>query len=173
MRSDKIQLVEDISKIISSSDYLFMCSYKGLKVKDMSELRKNLSGSKAECKVLKNRLIKKAAEQLGLKDLAGIKLTGDTAVIFGKGDAGKTAKSICEFSKKFEHFVPKTGFFDGTVIDKSGIKAVSELPPVEVLRAMLLGVLSSPARNLVTILNAKASEIVNVINSYKNKLENK
>lgn len=173
MRNDKLQLVEDISRIISTSDYLFMCSYKGLKVKDMSELRKSLAGAKAECKVLKNRLLKKAAEQLGLKELGAVKLTGDTAVIFGKGDVGKAAKTICDFSKKFEIFVPKMGFFDGTIIDKSGIKAVSELPSIEVLRAMLLVALSSPARNLVTILNTKASEIVNVINSYKNKLENK
>lgn len=173
MRAEKTQIVDDIAGMLGGAKFIFMLSYKGLKVKDISEFRRVLSKNRAECKVLKNRLVRKAASNLGIEALGNLKLSGDTAFVFGQGDAGGTAKAIMDFVKTHESVAPKAGFMDCKIMTAEDIRIVSELPPIEVLRAQLLGLLLAPARNLVTVLNAKASEIVNVLNAYKNKLENK
>ena len=171
MRAEKTQLLKDIGQMVGDSDYLFMFTYKGLKVKQISELRKSLSKHNATCKVLKNRLVKKAAESIGIKKISELSLTGDTAFIFGRGDAGPVAKVLLTFSKTHEALSAKNAYIGGELLGAKDVKLISELPSLEVLRAQLLGLLLAPSRNLVTILNVKASEIVNVINSYKDKLE--
>jgi large subunit ribosomal protein L10 len=60
---------------------------------------------------------------------------------------------------------------DGAILSEAQVGALADLPAKPVLQAMLLGVLQAPARNFVTVLNAKVSTIVNVVNAYKNKLE--
>ena len=171
MRTEKTQMVNDIGEIISKSSFLFFVNYKGLKVGDFSELRNRLAKHEAGCHVLKNRLIRKAAELQGIDALAQIKLKDDTAMIYGSGDAGTVAKVISEFFKAHEQLAPKGGFLEGEVLVKEDIDYIAALPSREVLYAQLIGVIQAPARNLVSVLNNKASEIVNVLNNYKSKLE--
>lgn len=172
MRSEKIQMVNDIGTILKDSDYVFLITYKGLNVADFAELRGNLAEANAGCLVLKNRLIRKAAEQIGLDEFAKIDFTGDTAVVSGKGDAGAIAKVISTFGKKCEAVTPKSGFMDGVVLSESDVKELASLPPREVLLSLLLGVLEAPSRNLVGVMHVKATEILNVLNAYKNSKEN-
>ena len=94
MRQERIQLGQDVAALLTGSDYLFFVTYKGLKVKDVDSFKKQLAPLGAECHVLKNRFITKMAELNGLTALAEFKLTGDTAMISGKGDAGPVAKAI-------------------------------------------------------------------------------
>ena len=172
MRTEKLQLVKDIGAILKESDFVYFISYKGLKVEDFSELRNKLAEQGAACHVLKNRLILKAASQEGMDDLAGMSLTGDTAVVSGSGDAGSVAKVIHDFSKSFSIVEPKFGYMDGGVLTKEDVNAIATLPPKEILLSQLLGVLEAPSRNLLGVLHAKSTEILNVLNAYKNKKDN-
>ncbi len=171
MRVEKVQLLNEIGDRLEKSDFVFLITYKGLKVSDFSELRGSLGKFNSECHVFKNRMIRKAAEKKGIKGLSELKLTGDTALISGNGDAGAVAKALMEFAKAHEQVSPKAGYLDGSMVGKADISAIAKLPTREVLRAQLLGVLLAPSRNLVTVLDIKASEIVNVLNAYKNKME--
>ena len=147
-------------------------TYKGLKVKDVDSFKKQLAPLGAECHVLKNRFITKMAELNGLTSLAEFKLTGDTAMISGKGDAGPVAKAIKAFSSETKGVLSaKGGYFDGTVLTSQQVIEIADLPGKDALRAQLLGLLVAVPTGLVRVLNAKASSIVNVINAYKNKLE--
>ena len=122
--------------------------------------------------MLKNRFINKMAELNGLTALAEFKLTGDTAMISGKGDAGPVAKAIKAFSTETKGVLSaKGGYFDGEVLNAEQVIAIADLPGKDALRAQLLGLLVAVPTGLVRVLNAKASSIVNVINAYKNKLE--
>ena len=122
--------------------------------------------------MLKNRFIKKMAELNGMTALAEYKLTGDTAMISGKGDAGPVAKAIKAFSSETKGVLSaKGGYFDGELLDAQQVIAIADLPGKDALRAQLLGLLVAVPTGLVRVLNAKASSIVNVINAYKNKLE--
>lgn len=173
MRNEQIQLVKQIGEMIGGADYVYFVSYSGLKVKDLSELRKQLGKEGAEFRVLKNTLIKKAAEALKIEGLDAVELTGGTAMVYGSGDPGAVAKVVTEFGKKNDKLSGKGGYLDGAVLGKADFGYLADLPAKPVLQAMLLGVLQAPSRNLVSVLNAKAASILNVLNAYHDKLENK
>ena len=172
MRSEKGFLVKAIVGMIEGADYCYFVSYSGLKVKEFSELRRKLVAGGADCHVLKNTLIRKAAAELNL-DLSAIDLTRSTALVYGTGDCGPIAKLLVDFGKTNQALAAKGGLVDGGVLAGTEVAALADLPSKEVLRAMLLGVLQAPSRNLVTVLNAKAASILNVLNAYKEKLDNK
>jgi len=171
MRSEKIQLVNDIGQALTESDYLYFITYNGVNVKSFSTLRTALAKHNASCQVLKNRLIRKAAELHKLESLTSLKLTGDTAMVYGKGDAGTIAKVLKDFAKTQDKVAAKGGYVQGNLLSAADVNAVASLPSREVLYSMLLGVLQAPSRDLVSVLNAKTSTIVNVLNNLKEKLE--
>ncbi len=172
MRQEKIQLVNDIAGMIVGADYVYFVSYKGVKVKEMNEFRSKLYTAGAECHVLKNRVVRKVAELNGLTALANAKIVGDTAVVLGKGDASAVAKVITEFASSTKDVVaPKCGYFEGNMLTPVEVKAIADLPSKDALRAQLLGLLVAVPTGLVSVLNAKVTSVVNVINAYKNKLE--
>ena len=172
MRSEKTHLVNYIGGLLKDSDYVYFVSYKGLNVEEFSNLRSQLAGNNAQCHVLKNRMIKKAAELFELESLTKIELKESTALISGNGDPGAIAKIITEFGDKNKAVAPKGGYFEGVVLSVSDVNDIASLPPKEILQAQLLGVLQAPARDFVCLLNAKAATILNVLNAYKDKLEN-
>jgi len=172
MRSEKTHLVNYIGGLLKDSDYVYFISYKGLNVTDFSDFRNLLAANSAECHVLKNRMVKKAAELFELTALSEFELKDSTALICGSGDPGSIAKIITDFGAKNEAVAPKGGYFEGVVLSVNDVNEIASLPPKEVLQAQLLGVLQAPARDFVCLLNAKAATILNVLNAYKDKLEN-
>lgn len=172
MRSERIQIGNDIAALLTSSNFVYFVSYKGMKVADFTTLRGKLAEAGAECHVLKNRVVRKVAELNGMKALAEYKLSGDTAVITGQGDAGAVAKVIDNYSKETKGLLSaKCGYFEGAMLSDKDVAAIAGLPSKDALRAQLLGLLVAVPTGLVRVLNAKAASIVNVINAYKNKLE--
>ncbi|MBQ8756168.1 MAG: 50S ribosomal protein L10 [Lentisphaeria bacterium] len=171
MRSEKQFLLQQIVGMIQDSDYAYFVSYDGLKVAEFSELRNSLAAQGASCHVLKNTMIKLAAQELNV-DLSTLNLTLGTAMVYGKGDCSAVAKTLVEFGKKNEKVAAKGGYMDNAVLSPADVSGLADLPSKEVLQAMLLGVLQAPSRNLVSVLNAKAASILNVLNAYKDKVEN-
>ena len=172
MRSEKSHMVNFIGSILKDSGYCYFVSFQGLAVKEVSEFRNKLSENGAQCHVLKNKLISKAAEINGVTALDGVKLSQGTAVISGYGDASPVAKVISEFGKTHDQVKTKGGLLDGAYLSAADVTAIADLPSKEVMQSMFLGVLQGPARNLASLLNNKAASILNVINAYKDKLEN-
>ncbi len=171
MRLEKKQMVDDIGSLLDASSFLYFVSYKGLKVKEFNEFRIDLHKLGSKCYVIKNRLIKKAAEQKTVGPLVSMKLSGDTAVVAGSGDAGEVAKSIAAFAKKYTAVAVKGGFYEGAALSKSDVEAIASLPPKPILQSQLLGLLQAAPRGLVTVLYAKLSGVVNVLSAYKDKKE--
>ncbi|HBM15468.1 MAG TPA: 50S ribosomal protein L10 [Lentisphaeria bacterium] len=169
MRIEKKQIVSQIGSILVDASFLYMIAYKGLKVKDFEQLRIQLEKAGAFCHVFKNTYIRKAAELNNLSELAKVKLTGDTALVGGKGDCSAIAKIISEFIKKFNVVGIKCGYLEGSVLQAADVDAISKLPAKEILYAQLLGVLQAPARNLVSVLNAKLASPVYVLSAFKDK----
>ena len=171
MRSEKRHVVESIAQMIDGSDYCYFVTYAGLKVKAFETLRNDLAKQNARCHVLKNSLIRKAAAELKIDALDALDLTKSTAMVYGKGDCGAVAKSIAEFSKKNEQVQTKGGYVEAAFLSAADVAAIADLPPREVMLAMLLGLIQAPARNLVSVINQGVAQIVNVTNAYKEKLE--
>lgn len=76
MRSEKIQMFDDVAGIIVGAEYVYFVTYKGLKSKEINAFKDELAKCDAQCHVLKNRLINKVAEKNGMAGLAETRLTG-------------------------------------------------------------------------------------------------
>jgi large subunit ribosomal protein L10 len=162
MRPEKTTIVEDLSARLNASPFLIVTEYSGMNVIEFSELRSRLAGAGAECKVVKNTFLRRAAAEVGLPDL-GDTLGGQTAIVTGESDVCAAARILKTFSAEFQRPSVKVGVLDHAVISKEQIQVLAELPAKPVLQAQLLGVLKSPLQKLVTILNEPGASLARLL----------
>jgi large subunit ribosomal protein L10 len=162
MRPEKAGIVADLQTKLNRSPFLLIADYTGLRVDQFSELRNRLAGVGAECRVVKNTFLRRAAKEVGLPDLSG-DLKGQTAVVMGEKDVAAAAKVLKAFTAEFQKPVMKSGVLDNAVISNSEIAALAELPSREVLLAKLLGTLLSPASTLVRLLNEPGAQLARAL----------
>lgn len=161
MRPEKATIVEDLQAKLNQSPFLLVADYTGLKVDQFSELRNRLAGAGAECKVVKNTFLRRAAKEAGLPEMGELK--GQTVIITGGKDVAAAAKALKSFTAEFQKPVVKVGVVDRAVVSSEQVGVIADLPPREVLLAQFLGVLQSPARTLARLLNEPASALARVL----------
>lgn len=154
---EKQQLVEDIKAKFQSSTTSVVADYRGLTVKEVTELRKTLRDAGIEFKVYKNSLTRRATAETNLTELDEF-LTGPNAIAFGGEDAVAPAKIIADFAKKHKALEIKAGVVEGKVVGVEQIKALADLPSREGLLSMLLSVLQAPMRNFALAVKAVAEK---------------
>ncbi|MEF2248561.1 MULTISPECIES: 50S ribosomal protein L10 [unclassified Paenibacillus] len=145
--------VAEIASKLSQSATTVVADYRGLNVSQVTELRKQLREAGVEFQVLKNSLVRRATEGVGLSELNEV-LTGPSAIAFSGDDAIAPAKILNDFAKKNEALKLKGGVVEGKVVDVTQIKALAELPSREGLLSMLLSVLQAPVRNFALAVKA-------------------
>ena len=170
MRPEKANIVSDLSEELKESSFVLVADYQHMKVDDFSELRKRLAGAGAEIHVVKNSFLKRAMADSGFPAGDG-KLTGQTAVVTGKKDVAPVAKAFKTFVTEFKKAMLKLGFIDRAVVSTAELEALADLPPENVLRAQLLGLLLSPATKLVRVLNEPGSSLARLLNAKAGKGE--
>lgn len=167
-RAQKVEVISGISDRLQRSAAAFLVDFKGMNVEQVTGLRKKLAEVDAEMKVVRNTLAKRAlADYPAESDALSSEFVGTNAFIFAYGDASAPAKALSEFAKDVEHLEVKAGVMDGEKLDEDRIKYLADLPPEEVLRAQLLGVLAAPAGKFVRTLSAVPSGFARVLNAYK------
>ena len=147
-REEKSQAIKEIAAQIEGSEAIFAVDYRGISVPQAAELRSKLREADASFRIVKNRLTKIAADQVGEERLAEL-LQGPTALTFVQGDTAQAAKAITTFNKEHEVLTYKGGFMDGTSLDEDAFKSIAKLPGREVLNGQLAGVVASPLTGLV------------------------
>lgn len=100
---------------------------RGLTVEQDTVLRRELRGSEVEYKVIKNSILRRAAEKAGLEALASV-FVGPSAVAFSNEDVIAPAKILNDFSKNAEALEIKGGAIEGAVASKEEILALATLP---------------------------------------------
>lgn len=149
--------VEEIAAKLRESSCTVVADYRGLNVKQVTELRKSLREAGIEFQVLKNSILRRATAGAQLSEMDSV-LTGPTAIAFSKEDAVAPAKILSEFAKKNEALKLKGGVVDGQFMDAAQIKAIADLPSREGLLSMLLSVLQAPMRNFALAVKAVAEK---------------
>jgi large subunit ribosomal protein L10 len=162
MRAEKQLISGEYVARLNSSPFFIVVDYTGLRVGPMTELRKRLNKAGAEIHVVKNTIFAIAAKEAGVKDLAG-SLTGQTAVVTGQRDVSAAAKVLKTFTAEFEKPKTRFGFLNNERLEADALKVLADLPPMEVLRSKLLGLLNTPATTLVALLNTPASQLARVL----------
>jgi large subunit ribosomal protein L10 len=165
-KEQKAAVVKDLTDQFGETSTMFVADYRGLDMPEITELRSKLRAADAQFSVVKNTLARRAAKDAGLEEVAEF-FTGPTAVAFVRGDAAAVAKALKEFAKTREGILElRGGIMDGNVVDAGQIKEIAELPPREVILAMLLSAVNAPATQLVGAINAPARDIVSLLGNW-------
>lgn len=168
MRAEKKLISADYLARLNKSPFFLVLDYVGLKVGQVTELRKRLNKVGGQMVVVKNSLFKIAAKEAGVADLGGT-LTGQLAVVTGQKDIAAVAKVLKTFKAEFEKPQLKFGYLGDQRLEAKDILAIADLPPLEVLRSKFLGLLNTPATRLVQMLNTPGSQLARVIKAKADK----
>jgi large subunit ribosomal protein L10 len=171
-RSDKERVVNELAKRLGESQTLMVADYRGLTMPEIDDLRGRLLEAGARFTVVKNTLTKLAAEQAGTTDVLQL-IEGPTAIAFleADGDPVAVAKVLNEVSRANDVLVIRGGLLDGTIVGDAEIKQLATLPPADVLRAQLAGVVFAPLTTVVGLFTAPLRDLVGVIDARIRQLE--
>ncbi len=151
----KSQIVDEIAQKIQNSQSCIVIDYKGLTVEEDTELRKKFREANVEYKVLKNTLVRRAAQKVGnMEKFDDVNLVGPSAFAFGIDDAIAPAKIVKDFAKTHPKIQLKMGYIEGEFYDADSLQKVADIPSREVLIAKLLGSFKAPLSNFVYMLDA-------------------
>ena len=151
----KAELVDVYAKKFSDAVSVVVADSRGLTVEQDTQLRKNLREAGVEFKVVKNSVLRRAAEKAGIE---GMEFSGPSAVAFSNEDVVAPAKVLSEFAKTAENLEVKGGIIEGKVTSQAEIAAIAALPSREGLLSMLLSVLQAPVRNVALAVKAVADK---------------
>ncbi|OGQ48582.1 MAG: 50S ribosomal protein L10 [Deltaproteobacteria bacterium RIFCSPLOWO2_02_FULL_46_8] len=170
-RDQKTKEVEGLKQRFESAKALIFADNKGLKVSEVTELRKKFRSQKVQLKTAKNRLVKKALKEAAISGIDQF-FEGPTTIISSEIDPVSPAKILTDFVKDHEKLVIKGGYLGGEILTLEKIKALASLPSKEALYAKLLGCLQNPARQLVSVLAAVPRGLVTAVDAIKKQKEN-
>ena len=160
--AENTESVAELKERFAGVQTAVLTEYRGLTVRQLSDLRKQLKGASAEYKVVKNRLARIALKDSALDGL-GKHLTGPTGVAYTRHDPVSVAKALQAFVKNNPALTIKVGVVEGNVLEPSALKSLADLPSKEALRAQLVGALQGPMSQLVSLLTAVQGGLVRVI----------
>lgn len=164
----KNQIIADFTGLLGSSKLTVVASYQGTSVKAMQALRKQARENATLVRVFKNRLVKKAMQNIPFtKDTDTDALKGMLIYAFNPEDEVAPAQVLAEFAKtqpsiKFVGAITE----DGTFISPDDVMVLANLPGKEQLRAMLVGTIATPLNGFVNVLAGNLLGVMNILKAY-------
>jgi large subunit ribosomal protein L10 len=152
-KAEKQQTVESLSDQFRSIESAFLINYRGLKVVDVTELRRKIREIDGCYVVVKNTLATRAAKQTKLEQLEPF-FEGPTAVAYHPKDVVGMAKLLTEINKSNPNFAFKAALVEGKVVPTSEIQAIASMPSREVMLGKLAFLLKAPLQRLAMVLKA-------------------
>lgn len=170
-KEDKATAVAELHEKFSRAKLAVMTECSGMTVNEVTELRKQLRGAKAEFKVVKNTLAARAVDGTSLVGARG-HFKGPLAVVIGYDDPVLPTKILQDFikgEKRDQKIRITVGVLEGKVLQASQVVAVASLPSKVVLLAMLLSAMQGPVRGLVFGLSGLLRGLVGVMRAIQDK----
>jgi large subunit ribosomal protein L10 len=166
----KGEMVEQYVEWLRQSQAVVLVDYRGVLTKDVYRLRTKVREAKGEFHVTKNTLVARALKEAGLpvpEDL----LEGPTAMGFAFDNPPAVAKVMVDFADESKLMTIKGAVLGNRVIDKAGVKALSELPPKPVVMGQVLGTIQAPASKVAGVLNSAVAQIARVLQAHVDQLK--
>ncbi|NCQ36157.1 50S ribosomal protein L10 [bacterium] len=161
-RPEKVAEVKAIAERIEAAQSMVLADYSGLTVEQMTIFRSNCRSKTVDCRVVKNRLARIAADNAEMSVMKD-HLKGPTAIIFGPESQVDPAKIAVEFAKDNEAMQIKGGFIDGQFLAPDQVVALSKTPSKDELIAKMLGSINSPATGIAAVLNGVIAGLARTI----------
>jgi large subunit ribosomal protein L10 len=155
----KKQVVADIVEKFKAAESVVICSFNGLTVEQVTDLRKQCRENDVHYCVLKNRLVARALKELNIEGVDSL-LEGPNAFVFGEKDVTAAPKILSSFidKNKLTSIEIKGGLMGTEVMDVAAVKALAATPSREELLATMVGCLVSPVSALVSVLEQIAEK---------------
>lgn len=150
LEAKQAQVAEAV-ELIKSAQTGILVDYRGLNVSEDTELRNKLREANVKYFVIKNKILKRAVDEIGLEGLDEV-LHGPTALAVSAEDAVAPAKVLADFAKTNEKLEIKGGFMDGSAMSLDEVKKLAATPNFETLIAKMMGSLQSPISGLARLL---------------------
>lgn len=161
-KSEKQQVIEELSRSFAESASVLLVDFTGINVADETELRRTLTESGSDYRVVKNRLALRAAVDTpvdGVRD----HFRGPTAVAFSQQDPIALAKTVTEFLKTHPGMSVKAGVLERSVLTAKDVEALAQLPSREELLSKVVYLLLAPVRNFAAALQAPLRNLASVL----------
>lgn len=161
-RPEKAATVEALQKDLAKSKNAILFGFAGLKVPEVTELRRQVRATRSKYVVVKNTLALRATRGTALEGISR-HFVGQTAVAFNEDNPVGLAKVLAAFAKTNPNLVFKGALLDGRTVEAKEIEAIAELPTREELVGKLIFLVQSPLYRLVSVLNGPVRSLVGVV----------
>ncbi len=165
-RSQKQKIVEDLKDKLSRQKAVIFTNIQGLKVKNLTELRKKLRKEEIDYKMVKKTLFKialpKNFSEFNLKEKEG-----EIAAAFDYKDEVSPAKILYQFSRANENLKIIGGIIGGKFFQKEEVLFLAKLPPREQLLAKLVGTINAPIAGFVNVLQGNIKSLLYLLSNLK------
>jgi large subunit ribosomal protein L10 len=168
MRPEKESMLNEIRDRVEESVFVIMTDFGSMNVEKAQNLRGKLKEVDAEFHVVKNRLFKHLAEDLGgpqLKD----GMSGRSAMVTGTGEVNDVARVLRDFIKANQVPTLRMGALEGAFLSEADLKDLADMPSKDEMRAKLLGTLQAPMSQTVGVLNQKLCSLLYVLKAVEAK----
>jgi large subunit ribosomal protein L10 len=171
-RSEKERVVNELTERLKTSETLIVADYRGLTMTDIDGLRGTLLESGATFTVVKNTLGRIAAKESGNDALLAL-LEGPTAIAFleADGDMVAVAKALSDSARTTKILTIRGGVLQGKTITGEEVGELAKLPPVDVLRAQVVGAIIAPLTQLIGLVSAPLQNLIGLIDARIEQLE--
>jgi large subunit ribosomal protein L10 len=168
-RTEKREFVASLASVFAETSMVVVTRNAGMTVAEVTNLRRRMRAAGANYKVAKNRLALLALDGTRFEGIKPL-LKGPTALAWAH-DPVAVAKVAVEFAKTNDKFVLLGGALGTQTLNVDGLKALSELPSLDQLRAGLLGMINTPATRIAAVVQAPAAQLARVFGAYAKKDE--